>query len=30
VIADILAEVEIHREGLEVADSVFDLRPPLE
>ena len=30
VIADILAEVEIHREGLEIANSAFDLRPPPE
>ena len=28
VIADILAEVEDHRQGLEIAPSVFDLRPP--
>ena len=28
VIADILAEVEAHRQRLEIARSVFDLRPP--
>ena len=30
VIADILAEVKVHRQGLDVAPSVFDLRSPPE